>query len=79
VRACEAGVARADAARAAFFLAGAFSPIMADLAAVGHSMNVGFAHIYGAFNLAFGVGNASTHLLPAVVPVSAHCRAQSGP
>jgi DHA1 family solute carrier family 18 vesicular amine transporter 1/2 len=31
---------------------------MADLAAVGHSMDIGFAHVYGVFNLAYGLGNA---------------------
>jgi hypothetical protein len=35
------------------------SPVMADLAAVGHGMDgVGFARVYGAFNLAYGLGNA---------------------
>jgi hypothetical protein len=33
---------------------------MQDLAIVSHGTEgVGFAHVYGAFNLAYGVGNAS--------------------
>jgi MFS transporter, DHA1 family, solute carrier family 18 (vesicular amine transporter), member 1/2 len=39
------------------------SPVMADLAAVGHGMDgVGFAHVYGAFNLAYGLGNAREYI-----------------
>ncbi|KAI0047288.1 MFS general substrate transporter [Auriscalpium vulgare] len=42
-----------------FFTAAVIAPLMAELAAVGRSLEgVGYAHIYGAFNLAFGVGSA---------------------
>jgi hypothetical protein len=44
----------------AFFIAAVHAPVMHDLAMVSHGMEgVGFAHVYGAFNLAYGVGNAS--------------------
>ncbi|KAI0072812.1 MFS general substrate transporter [Panus rudis PR-1116 ss-1] len=42
-----------------FFLSGSLSPITAELAAVSrHYEGVGYAHVYGAFNLSYGVGSA---------------------
>ncbi|KXN88557.1 hypothetical protein AN958_07193 [Leucoagaricus sp. SymC.cos] len=40
-----------------FFTSGAISPLTAELAAVsGNIQGVGYAHIYAAFNVAFGIG-----------------------
>ncbi|KAH9945594.1 MFS general substrate transporter [Amylocystis lapponica] len=42
-----------------FFLSGAISPITAELAAATKGLDgVGYAHVYGAFNLAYGLGSA---------------------
>ncbi|KAG6837915.1 hypothetical protein H0H93_013068 [Arthromyces matolae] len=42
----------------AFFVSGVISPITAELAHVSHNIEgVGYAHIYGGFNLAYGVGS----------------------
>ncbi|KAI0047648.1 MFS general substrate transporter [Auriscalpium vulgare] len=42
-----------------FFTASVIAPVTAELAAVGRSLEgVGYAHIYGAFNLAYGVGSS---------------------
>ncbi|EGO02763.1 hypothetical protein SERLA73DRAFT_176125 [Serpula lacrymans var. lacrymans S7.3] len=42
-----------------FFVAGVVPPVTAELAAVSRSIpGVGYAHVYGAFNLAFGIGTA---------------------
>ncbi|TFK57595.1 MFS general substrate transporter [Heliocybe sulcata] len=41
------------------FTAGALAPITAELAAVARTFDeIGYAHVYGAFNLAYGVGSA---------------------
>ncbi|KAG6857631.1 hypothetical protein H0H87_010199 [Tephrocybe sp. NHM501043] len=43
-----------------FFVSGVISPITAELAHVAQSIDgVGYAHIYGVFNIAYGVGSAS--------------------
>ncbi|KAJ6626926.1 major facilitator superfamily domain-containing protein [Mycena sp. CBHHK59/15] len=40
-----------------FFLSGMLSPIMAELAAVARGIEgVGYGHVYGAFNLVYGIG-----------------------
>ncbi|KAJ7693559.1 MFS general substrate transporter [Mycena rosella] len=40
-----------------FFITGLFSPIMAELAAVSRGIEgVGYGHVYGAFNLVYGIG-----------------------
>ncbi|PIL30877.1 MFS general substrate transporter [Ganoderma sinense ZZ0214-1] len=42
-----------------FFFAAVISPITAELAAVTRSMDgVGYGHVYGAFNIAYGIGSA---------------------
>ncbi|GLB36542.1 putative MFS general substrate transporter [Lyophyllum shimeji] len=42
-----------------FFTSGLISPLTAELAAVSQSIEgVGYAHVYGAFNVAYGVGSA---------------------
>ncbi|KAF9072699.1 major facilitator superfamily domain-containing protein [Rhodocollybia butyracea] len=42
-----------------FCLSGAISPLMAELAAVSRNIDgVGYAHVYAAFNLAYGIGAA---------------------
>ncbi|KAF9229686.1 MFS general substrate transporter [Gyrodon lividus] len=42
-----------------FFVSGVVPPVTAELAAVSRNMQgVGYAHVYGAFNLAFGIGTA---------------------
>ncbi|XP_006454567.1 hypothetical protein AGABI2DRAFT_214792, partial [Agaricus bisporus var. bisporus H97] len=42
-----------------FFTSGAISPLTAELAAVSRSMQgVGYAHIYAAFNIAYGIGTS---------------------
>ncbi|KAG1716792.1 hypothetical protein ID866_390 [Astraeus odoratus] len=42
-----------------FFVGGVVPPVTAELAAVSRNMQgVGYAHVYGAFNLAFGIGTA---------------------
>ncbi|KAH7929365.1 MFS general substrate transporter [Leucogyrophana mollusca] len=42
-----------------FFVSGVVAPVTAELAAVSRNIQgVGYAHVYGAFNLAFGVGTA---------------------
>ncbi|KAI1786300.1 MFS general substrate transporter [Ganoderma leucocontextum] len=42
-----------------FFFAAVVSPITAELAAVTRSMDgVGYGHVYGAFNIAYGIGSA---------------------
>ncbi|KAJ7596783.1 major facilitator superfamily domain-containing protein [Mycena floridula] len=42
-----------------FFFSGIVTPIMTELAAISAAIEgVGYAHIYGAFNLAFGVGTS---------------------
>ncbi|KIK99897.1 hypothetical protein PAXRUDRAFT_131055 [Paxillus rubicundulus Ve08.2h10] len=42
-----------------FFVSGVVPPVTAELAAVSRNMKgVGYAHVYGAFNLAFGIGTA---------------------
>ncbi|KII94400.1 hypothetical protein PLICRDRAFT_154030 [Plicaturopsis crispa FD-325 SS-3] len=42
-----------------FFMSGVVPPVTAELAAVSRSIEgVGYAHVYGAFNLAYGIGNA---------------------
>ncbi|KAI0063212.1 MFS general substrate transporter [Artomyces pyxidatus] len=42
-----------------FFLAGVVAPLTSELAAVSRSLpGVGYAHVYGAFNLAYGIGAA---------------------
>ncbi|KAI0078476.1 MFS general substrate transporter [Panus rudis PR-1116 ss-1] len=42
-----------------FFLSGSLSPITAELAAVSRFYEgIGYAHVYGAFNLAYGIGSA---------------------
>jgi len=41
----------------AFFITGLISPIMAELAAVARGIEgVGYGHVYGAFNLVYGIG-----------------------
>ncbi|KAJ7139595.1 major facilitator superfamily domain-containing protein [Mycena epipterygia] len=41
----------------AFFISGLLSPVMAELAAVARGIEgVGYGHVYGAFNLVYGVG-----------------------
>ncbi|KLO05711.1 MFS general substrate transporter [Schizopora paradoxa] len=41
-----------------FFLSSLISPLMSELASITRAIDgVGYAHIYGAFNLAFGVGS----------------------
>ncbi|KAF8213645.1 major facilitator superfamily domain-containing protein [Mycena galopus ATCC 62051] len=40
-----------------FFISGLLSPIMAELAAVSRGIDgVGYGHVYGAFNLVYGIG-----------------------
>ncbi|KAJ7480161.1 MFS general substrate transporter [Mycena galericulata] len=47
-----------------FFISGVLSPIMAELAAVSRGIEgVGYGHVYGAFNLVYGIG---IHFLPSV-------------
>ncbi|KAG1908464.1 MFS general substrate transporter [Suillus fuscotomentosus] len=42
-----------------FFVSGVVAPVTTELASVSRKMpGVGYAHIYGAFNLAFGIGTA---------------------
>ncbi|KAM5534344.1 hypothetical protein V8D89_011937 [Ganoderma adspersum] len=42
-----------------FFFTAVISPIMAELAAVTRSMDgIGYGHVYGAFNIAYGIGSA---------------------
>ncbi|KAG8220121.1 major facilitator superfamily domain-containing protein [Butyriboletus roseoflavus] len=42
-----------------FFVSGVVPPVTAELATVARGMQgVGYAHVYGAFNLAFGIGTA---------------------
>ncbi|KAF8550301.1 MFS general substrate transporter [Imleria badia] len=42
-----------------FFVSGVVPPVTAELATVSRRMpGVGYAHVYGAFNLAFGIGTA---------------------
>lgn len=42
-----------------FFVSGVVAPVTAELASVSRNMpGVGYAHVYGAFNLAFGIGTA---------------------
>ncbi|KAI6136941.1 MFS general substrate transporter [Pisolithus sp. B1] len=42
-----------------FFVGGVVPPVTSELAAVSRNMQgVGYAHVYGAFNLAFGIGTA---------------------
>ncbi|KAI6005059.1 MFS general substrate transporter [Pisolithus orientalis] len=42
-----------------FFVGGVVPPVTSELAAVSRNMEgVGYAHVYGAFNLAFGIGTA---------------------
>lgn len=42
-----------------FFTSGLISPLTAELASVSQSIEgVGYAHVYGAFNIAYGVGSA---------------------
>ncbi|KAF9015431.1 MFS general substrate transporter [Cyathus striatus] len=42
-----------------FFTSGTISPLTAELAATSRQIEgVGYAHVYGAFNLAYGIGNA---------------------
>ncbi|KAH7914452.1 major facilitator superfamily domain-containing protein [Hygrophoropsis aurantiaca] len=42
-----------------FFVSGVVAPVTAELAAVSRNIEgVGYAHVYGAFNLAFGIGTA---------------------
>ncbi|OAX43593.1 MFS general substrate transporter [Rhizopogon vinicolor AM-OR11-026] len=42
-----------------FFVSGVISPVTTELAAEARNMpGVGYAHVYGAFNLAFGIGTA---------------------
>ncbi|KAJ7630469.1 MFS general substrate transporter [Roridomyces roridus] len=44
-------------ALASFFLSGLPSPVMAEFAAVARSIDgVGYGHVYGAFNLVYGIG-----------------------
>ncbi|KAL4265134.1 Major Facilitator Superfamily Vesicular Transporter [Pleurotus pulmonarius] len=44
---------------ASFFVSATVSPVTAELAAVSRGIRgVGFAHVYGAFNVAYGVGSA---------------------
>ncbi|KAL6300266.1 major facilitator superfamily domain-containing protein [Sparassis latifolia] len=46
-------------ALANFFSSGVVSPLTAELAAVTRGLDgVGYAHVYGAFNLAYGIGSA---------------------
>jgi len=43
----------------AFFTSGVISPLTAELASVSQSIEgVGYAHVYGAFSIAYGVGSA---------------------
>ncbi|KAE9409352.1 MFS general substrate transporter [Gymnopus androsaceus JB14] len=50
----------ASFALSSFFIAGAISPLLAELAAVSRSIDgVGYAHVYAAFNLAYGIGSAA--------------------
>ncbi|KAF9243771.1 MFS general substrate transporter [Melanogaster broomeanus] len=42
-----------------FFVSGVVSPVTAELAAVSRDIQgIGYGHVYGAFNLAFGIGTA---------------------
>ncbi|EIN13358.1 major facilitator MFS-1 [Punctularia strigosozonata HHB-11173 SS5] len=42
-----------------FFTCGVVSPLMAELASISRNIDgIGYAHVYGAFNLCFGVGSA---------------------
>ncbi|KAG1769646.1 major facilitator superfamily domain-containing protein [Suillus occidentalis] len=42
-----------------FFVSGVVAPVTTELASVSRKMaGVGYAHVYGAFNLAFGIGTA---------------------
>ncbi|KAG2160104.1 major facilitator superfamily domain-containing protein [Suillus bovinus] len=42
-----------------FFVSGVVAPVTTELASVSRQMTgVGYAHVYGAFNLAFGIGTA---------------------
>lgn len=42
-----------------FFVGGVVPPVTSELAAVSRNLpNVGYSHVYGAFNLAFGIGTA---------------------
>jgi MFS family permease len=42
-----------------FFISSSMSPLMSELAAVSRTIDgVGYAHVYGAFNLIYGVGSA---------------------
>ncbi|KAG2345268.1 MFS general substrate transporter [Suillus weaverae] len=42
-----------------FFVSGVVAPVTTELASVSRTMTgVGYAHVYGAFNLAFGIGTA---------------------
>ncbi|KAJ7124834.1 MFS general substrate transporter [Mycena crocata] len=42
-----------------FFVSGVLSPVMAELAAVSRGIDgVGYGHVYGAFNLVYGIGSA---------------------
>ncbi|KAJ7630470.1 MFS general substrate transporter, partial [Roridomyces roridus] len=44
-------------ALASFFISGLLSPIVAEFAAVARSIDgVGYGHVYGAFNLVYGIG-----------------------
>ncbi|KAF9458764.1 major facilitator superfamily domain-containing protein [Collybia nuda] len=43
-----------------FFTSGVISPLIAELAAISREIEgVGYAHIYGAFNLAYGIGSVA--------------------
>ncbi|KAF5377253.1 hypothetical protein D9615_006365 [Tricholomella constricta] len=42
-----------------FFTSGVISPLTAELAAIARELEgVGYAHVYGAFNIAYGIGSA---------------------
>ncbi|KAF7967037.1 hypothetical protein HWV62_35996 [Athelia sp. TMB] len=56
---------------ATFFTSGVVSPVTAELAAVSRDIKgVGYAHVYGAFNLAYGIGTAGRPFTPTAIPHS---------
>lgn len=47
-----------------FFISAVVAPLTAELAAVTRELpGVGYSHVYGAFNLAYGIGSASKNIL----------------
>ncbi|PPQ67427.1 hypothetical protein CVT25_006006 [Psilocybe cyanescens] len=56
-----------------FFTSGVIAPLTAELAAASRSLEgVGYAHVYGAFNLAYGIGTSIGPILGGQVRQSLH-------